>query len=104
MEYIEKARLAVMKQCAFEDGLPIGPYDTHDDLVASLREWAADESKGGGRFNINIESKKAGIKRGIRYYLTCECSGKNRVAWNWKQEKYPHQKNNVSVGSVDRTN
>ena len=77
---IKSTRAEAMKTCDFEKGLPLGPFPSFDLLLSSLRVWAQDETHGGGKFNVNVDSRKGpATTRGDRCLLVCECAGKVRV-------------------------
>ncbi len=57
-DFVEKACLSAMKQCSFEDGLPLGPHNTFDNLLSNLRSWAYNKSTGGGCFKNQHRIKK----------------------------------------------
>jgi hypothetical protein len=62
-------------------GLPVGPYDTEEQLVKAVQAWAANPATNGGAFAIPPKKESLAISktRGPRRLLWCDRSGQTRT-------------------------
>lgn len=61
-------------------GLPVGPYETEEQLVEAVQAWAANPETNGGAFGIppKQESLNRSIHRGPRRLMLCDRNGQIR--------------------------
>jgi uncharacterized C2H2 Zn-finger protein len=57
--------------------LPVGPYETEEEIIGAVRVWASKDERNGGGFQIfKQELKPPGETKGPRRMLMCDRSGK----------------------------
>jgi len=61
----------LLKGLSFPDGMPLGPYQSFEEIFSKIDEWAKDINTGGGSFSIVRNSKNAATtRRGATRLLT----------------------------------